>query len=1682
MGPPTLLHCLLWVAIFFVSEAQVPNFLIVAPRILHVGVDEAVWVQLEWPPGSKSSNAEVKVELYLRNQNNMLDCSAQQSLTLNKANQYIASQKIKITHQRAATCKLSEKRRDRYVQLVAKSEAFGSSKLQIVSIPVTYRRGYIFIQTDKSIYTPKESVNIRAFTLDHMMRPTEESVTLSVFNAQALQVRKVTKVAADSLMKDNLQIPDISTPGVWKISAYFTNAPESNFTSEFEVRKYVLPNFEVKIIPLVPYFLISDKEFTFRVESRYVYGESVVGVAYVRVGITDQNGMRNMLRGLEQQEKLDKGDVIIKISMADILSKINQPVENLLGSSLYIAASVIETSSGALEEIEITSVKFATSPYKLDLSKTKRYFIPGTPALIVVEVSYTDGSPATGIPVHLSNPEVKLTTDRNGVATYSVNTGARDKILDIKVTAGEAGVSEVERIQLNTYNSKTSSYLYMDMPGQVLRPGETIKLTLMAMASSLNVDSKIYYMVLNKGQILSMESIKYTPSISLSIPITSSMIPSFRVIAYYHLGSEIIANSIWVDVTDICEGKLELRAQVEGYVQPGEHFQLTVETEGKASVSLSAVDTAVYILNSKNKLTPGKVYKAMNAYDLGCSPGGGKDYQSVFTDAGLAFVSSAGYSKLNELGCKTHQRKKRTAEFQVKAQQKVHTYPPNVQRCCRDGMTLLPRRMVRSCTQRASRIESVPCRDVFRSCCDYAEKLRSEISINKRKQTGLGRTQDVDDDEDDFADEEHVQFRTSFPESFLWRTIPVNGLRREVVHVPHSITTWEIQGVGISKEKGFCVAEPIKVKVFKPFHIHMRVPASVKRFEQIELKPVLYNYHEIELKVKVYLEQADGLCCPVGGDGGPQERLVTVPGHSSYAVPFTVVPIGKSNTEVTVMALGQLQVSDGVKKTLHIMREGVSVLDEKTYIVDPKDRARQSIDIDEELPSNLIPDGDFHSSIRVTMDSAMNTINNSLSADGVSKLIRVPYGCAEQTMISTSPVVYAVRYLDHTEKWTMLPPDRKDQGLENMRQGYSRILTYRKKDASYGAWLERTSSTWLTAFVVKVLSLCRLYIEVDVNEIRSSAQYLTSMQTSTGAFQELLTVIHRDMQGGVRGTNAEVSLTAYVTVALHHSLDSLAEDDTEVKSSISKAIDYLRKKVDSLSDPYALAVTTYALTLTSRDSVLKDKAYHKLLSHAQGDPNKKELYFGTKGTALAVETTAYALLVSLLREDMDNAEKMYIWLSEQQNYGGGFRSTQDTVMALEALSEYWIRTYKPNQFDLEIEVNSLERQQKQRFILRNEDNLQEELRSMGTKFNIKVSGKGKGMLTVLKMYNIMQIDNSSCTQLGLEVKLTEEVEKIDNLDDDDYDYQEDEVSDEPRSPIAWHDLRKRARREISQPKTKDVRVSYEVCLWLQPRARVSGMAIVDITMLSGFEPVAQDLDKLKDSSERYISHYEIHPGRLLIYFDKVPDPRDCVYFDAVQKVKISPLQPASAVLYDFYEPETKCTVSYGAPSKPNFISTLCSGDVCQCAEGPCPKKRDSLAKSKEIEDRQSFACYSPRVQFGYKVTVENIKEQDAFLVYEARIAEVLQKSADEDIKAGDTRSFYQRLSCKMKLDKGTEYLIMGSDGETKDKLGQLRYLLDNKSWVEQLPSSQKCKATRFRNACVDIQKFMENYRDNGCSV
>lgn len=64
--------------------------------------------------------------------------------------------------------------------------------------------------------------------------------------------------------------------------------------------------------------------------------------------------------------------------------------------------------------------------------------------------------------------------------------------------------------------------------------------------------------ILSRGMLRSAKSEASGSVVKTIINISPEMIPSFRVIAfYYDTNGDIIADSVWVDVEDKCEGKVK---------------------------------------------------------------------------------------------------------------------------------------------------------------------------------------------------------------------------------------------------------------------------------------------------------------------------------------------------------------------------------------------------------------------------------------------------------------------------------------------------------------------------------------------------------------------------------------------------------------------------------------------------------------------------------------------------------------------------------------------------------------------------------------------------------------------------------------------------------------------------------------------------------------------------------------------------------------------------------------------------------------------------------------------------------------------------------------------------------------------------------------------------------------------
>ncbi|XP_072331393.1 complement C4-B-like [Scyliorhinus torazame] len=1692
---------LLWFSALIPAAEQAPSYLISAPNIIHVGVKESVAIQLD------GADNTVNVKVYLFDLITYTRFSDEVDFELTAENGH---------HQIKDIIAVSDKikktniwlRKEKHIYLAAEcKQLFPERKL--VPILLSSKKGYIFIQTDKSIYTPGENVRYRIFTLDHYMKPVSDNIEITIYNSRNVQFPSLL-MRSGKVFSRRLKIPDIAEPGIWRIAAQFSGSPMSMVSAQFEVKQFVLPSFKVEVSSNEMFYLITREEFRFKISADYTYGKPVEGMAYVRFGIIDETDKNSYLRGLEKQLQLKDGEAASSLTTVDLSGKIKPlQIDDLLGHRLYMAVTVFETSSGQMEEVELRNIKFVSSPYVIDLSKTTGYFIPRVPFTVLVRVTLPDGSPASGVPVKLEERE-PLNTEENGQVLLTMQLPVNADSFEFKVTAGDGTLGrEISNAKktVHVYKSKSKSYLHVNAPHKVLDHGSSFSADVVAVtpAGSGNV-KYYYYMILSKGKVLTMDRVLKTEFTKLTLPLSIAMVPAFRLVLYYYINvggnTEMVANSAWIDVKDVCEGKIIIKDMPKEYYRPAETTNVRIETEDVGSVCLAIVDTAVYILNNKNKLTPGKVFEEMNAYDLGCTFGGGADNVHVFADAGLSFISNVETTAVRTgYSCKTDGgRMKRSLDIQAQFVGKLSQYTnSSMKKCCTDGITTIP--MKRTCEDRAKRVKEGECRKAFLTCCEFGVELRHNQSANLDV---LGRT--AGNEEEDYFDESSVRVRSNFPQSWQWSKYDVSsrGEHKFQLNIPDSITTWEIQAVGMFEEKGFCVAEPKKMKVFRPFFISLRLPYSVKRNEQLEVRAILYNYLTRPIKMKVYMKPIDSICSPATGE--KNARTVTVAANSAYAIYFSIVPLAISTIPISVVAYNSEElITDAITKPLKVVGEGVLKTEESSIAINP--RGKSSYRIIEQIPLNMVPDTDSYLYIRAAGEVMGQSVENCLTPEGIDNLIRQPTGCAEQTSMSMAPTVFAVKYLDKSEQWLALKAERKDEAIQFIEAGYKRILEFKKNDGSYGAWLNRASSTWLTAFIVKILSMVRSQIDVNPEHIQQPALYLVRNQRSTGYFVDLNPVIHREMQGGIGRVESKISTTAFVTIALMHSLPSFElarEKEQEVRESIARAVKYLSKELDNIKRPYVMAITAYAFALVDPDSSAAHMADDKLKKMAAYDKENDVRHWKADSTvlrshesqskkvpeasAITVETTSYALLQAVIRKNLYYANPIVKWLTEQRNYGGGFCSTQDTVVALEALSEYSIATFQPEEIDIQFVFSSPSRSGKEKLNLKGSKALiQDELRfPLGESINIELSGSGNGTLTFLKSYHLLEEPKGTCDYFRLEVTVKGKVEYSYGTDHPAYeDYDVPLAADQPVGAIGWFDLRSRRRRDA--PMEDDVEtLYYEVCAWHEPggdnNQKASGMAIVDISLLSGFEPDHADLDKLKNLADRYIDSYEFKDGRVLLYLETVTEHRECLVFGAKQIFPIGLIQPASATLYDYYNPRTKCAIFYNAPEQSTIVLKLCQDDVCECAEGSCPRKMKTFTPDVAGDARVIFACYNPIVEYAYMARVIATNTTGSFTSYAVSIIKPIKRSKDENILANDIRYLLKRKSCPIELQIGESYLLMGRDGKTRDSSQNMQYILDSQSWIEDVPSAEICKGSRFREGCKEFNKFVENLEIEGCQI
>ncbi|XP_063775379.1 CD109 antigen-like [Pseudophryne corroboree] len=733
--------------------------------------------------------------------------------------------------------------------------------------------------------------------------------------------------------------------------------------------------------------------------------------------------------------------------------------------------------------------------------------------------------------------------------------------------------------------------------------------------------------------------------------------------------------------------------------------------------------------------------------------------------------------------------------------------------------------------------------------------------------------------------------RALLPETWIWLETNISSGNTYTLplSVPDTMTSWLASGFVISEMLGLSVTdESAELQVFQTFFVSLSLPYSVTRGEVFLVEAILFNHLTENLQVLVSLEPSDSfeIFVPKNSSTVIGQQIVDVPSNREITCLFPIRPTRLGPILITVNATSKA-ASDMVTEKILVKAEGVQKFYSQSALFDMKNTTGPSHPLSKTL-SFIFPDD----VVEVSEQAYITVIGNLLatSIDGLESLIQMPCGCGEQNMIYFAPNIYVLQYLVATNQATEYLTARC---IAFMKEGYQNELNYRRYDGSFSAFgnSDNYGSTWLSAFVFRCFLQARPFIYINPDVLNGTVEWLVQYQDmNTGVFSEPGRVIHTELQGGLNGP---VTLTAYI-------LTSLLEDEyyrNRYHSRVQKAVQYLEGKfAEGISSNYTFSVVVYALSLAN--STKAEAALTQLNSRASttggskywSSPSETEIYYWQPRTT-DIETAAYALLSFCQQNRIAEGIPVMKWLSQQRNHLGGYSSTQDTIMALQALSQFLVAS-PSSDTSLTVSVigSDLYNYVPKTFQI-NSDNLlllQSQQIGVSQPLSINITADGRGLAIV--QLNI--IYNQKASSRHRRHLVPSEAFSLDVT--------------------------------VIEDQFNTAHLSVEICTSYQGAGNESGMAILEVEFLSGFTMSPKGIP-ISGSVKRV----ELKDGEVYIYFDSVTTNRVCISVPMVRSAKVASSQEAVIKIYDYYNPRNSATRMYNSETVRD-ICDFCGTDCALC--------------------------------------------------------------------------------------------------------------------------------------------------------
>ena len=480
-----------------------------------------------------------------------------------------------------------------------------------------------------------------------------------------------------------------------------------------------------------------------------------------------------------------------------------------------------------------------------------------------------------------------------------------------------------------------------------------------------------------------------------------------------------------------------------------------------------------------------------------------------------------------------------------------------------------------------------------------------------------------------------VEIRTDFRSTIYWNPsleVKNNGKAEVEFYNSDEITTFKAIVEGIAVDGSVGRGEATFYSIL-PFGMTTKVPTNVLAGDAFNLPLTLMNTSSESLTgfftvlAPVGFEMTQKIPSVVTLQAGEKKTI---------SLPYKVESFAKNGTFKILFEANDLK--DAFEQEITVLQRGFPV---NEVVSGKAKRNKFSININELVDKSL---------------TAKLTIYPNLEEDIIEtteRMLRQPRGCFEQTSSSNYPNLLVLDLLQTTGR---LRPDIQSKAKEYLDKGYNKLISFEVEGGGFDWYGKPPAHEALTAYGLMQFVDMKFVYPVDNQLINRTADWLMSRRDGKGGWQNSKRALHSWALQTPVGD-------AYIVWAM-----SEAGYGNEISAELEKSYQDAIKT----QDPYIMALLVLAL------QNIEDKRANGLLAALSNLENKDGFWTGlthsmthSKGKSLAIETTALTALAMLRTTDeyKDEIERgmTYIYSSKNEY---GFGSTQSTVLALKALTEY----------------------------------------------------------------------------------------------------------------------------------------------------------------------------------------------------------------------------------------------------------------------------------------------------------------------------------------------------------------------------------------------------------------------------